>query len=100
MKRFAIACTAVLGLMFAGSTIAEAGGYGFGGYYGGFGRYGGYGYGYRSPSIWHDTSHYHYHPGQYVRHYNHYHYLPGHYDLHQTGHYDTFHGNHIHHHGH
>lgn len=35
---------------------------------------------------WHDTSHYDYHPGGFVRHYNHYDYVPGHYDYHQTGH--------------
>ena len=42
---------------------------------------------------WHDTSHFDYHPGEYVRHGNHFHYQPGHYDLHRTGHWDT----HIHH---
>ncbi|MGD9856266.1 MAG: hypothetical protein AB7U20_15080 [Planctomycetaceae bacterium] len=116
MKRFAITCAAVMGLMLAGSTAANAGGVhvqiggygGFGrsGYYGGHGIYsgqriyGGYGYGYRNPVIWHDTSHFDYHPGQYVPHGNHFHYQPGHYDFHQTGHFDTVHGNHVHHHGH
>lgn len=42
---------------------------------------------YRGGPVWHDTSHYHYHPGGYVPHGNHYHYIPGHYDLHRTGHY-------------
>ncbi|TWU29431.1 hypothetical protein [Bythopirellula polymerisocia] len=41
--------------------------------------------------FYHDTSHYDYHPGGYVRHYNHFDYVPGHYDYHQTGHWD--HGN-------
>jgi hypothetical protein len=63
-----------------------------GGYYGGGGNFyrrtsyyhgGGHGHG---GHRWHDTSHYDYHPGEYVRHRNHYHYVPGHYDWHQTGH--------------
>lgn len=37
---------------------------------------------------WHDTSHYDYHPGEYVRHGNHFDYNPGHYDWHSQGHYD------------
>jgi hypothetical protein len=40
---------------------------------------------------WHDTSHYDYHPGEYVPHRNHYHYVPGHYDLHREGHWDAHH---------
>ncbi len=47
----------------------------------------------RVHSVWHDTSHYDYHPGEYVRHGNHYDYIPGHWDYHRTGHWDT----HIHH---
>jgi hypothetical protein len=38
---------------------------------------------------WHDTTHYDYHPGGYVPHFNHYHYAPGHYDLHRSGHWDA-----------
>jgi hypothetical protein len=60
------------------------------GYYGSY--YGGrhwcphnYHGGYR---VWHDTSHYDYHPGEFVRHRNHYHYIPGHYDWHEDGHWD------------
>ncbi len=49
-------------------------------YYGG-----GYNNFYRGP-VWHDTSHYHYHPGGFVPHGNHFHYIPGHYDLHRSGH--------------
>lgn len=94
MKRFAIACAAVIGMIFVGSASAEAGGWGRG-WYGGHRHYGHY----HSPRVWHDTSHFDYHPGGYVRHYNHYHYVPGHYHYHGTGHWDTFHGNHVHHHG-
>ncbi len=53
---------------------------------GGHGWYGG-GW-YADHYDWHDTSHYDYHPGRYVRHRNHFHYEPGHYDLHETGHWD------------
>ena len=49
------------------------------------GPYGGYGY---SQPVWHDTSHYDYHPGYYVPHGNHLDFVPGHYDFHQSGHYD------------
>ncbi len=40
---------------------------------------------------WHDTSHWDYHPGQYVPHGNHFDYQPGHYDFHQQGHVDHNH---------
>ena len=74
--------------------------------YGGFGsRYGGYSDGHRhsdghrysgyrgsSNRVWHDTSHYDYHPTTIVPHGNHYHVLPGHYDFHETGHYDRVRG--------
>jgi hypothetical protein len=65
----------------------------------GYGGYGGYrtlsyGYGggdcYGGRSVWHDTSHYDYHPAEIVRHRNHYHYVPGHYDFHETGHFDHY----------
>ncbi len=95
MRNFAIACVAVMGLMVASSAVSEAGHGYYGGHgYGGHGVYGGYGY---TPHVYHNTSHWDYHPGQFVRHRNHYHYQPGHYDFHQTGHYDTFHNGHIHH---
>lgn len=60
------------------------------GYYGGRHQvyHGGYWGGGHS---WHDTSHYDYHPGGFVQHYNHYDYVPGHYDYHQTGHWDHHH---------
>lgn len=72
----------------------------YGTYYGGWGGYGGgCGYG-RYPynafyggwggghAHWHDTTHYDYHPGEFVRHRNHFHHVPGHYDLHEEGHWD------------
>jgi hypothetical protein len=57
-------------------------GFGFGGSYGGF-------YGSTSlyrPRVYHDTSHFDYHPTTVYRHRNHYHVQPGHYDWHQDGH--------------
>jgi hypothetical protein len=65
-----------------------------GGYYDGYRGYRSVGYGYpgrdcyRGYKVWHDTSHYDYHPGEFVRHRNHFHYVPGHYDYHETGHWD------------
>jgi len=38
------------------------------------------------PPVYHDTSHWDYHPGGLRRHGNHYHYVPGHYHWHQDGH--------------
>lgn len=61
---------------------------GYGSYYGGHGH--GYGHGGYGGSVWHDTSHYDYHPGSYVRHYDHYHYVPGHYHWHNDGHWDHY----------
>jgi hypothetical protein len=60
------------------------------GYYGHHRRvaYGFYGGDCYRGSRWHDTSHYDYHPGEFVRHRNHYHYVPGHWDYHETGHWD------------
>lgn len=60
-------------------------------YYGGhrslgYGFYGNSCYG--GGRTWHDTSHWDYHPGEFVRHRNHYHYVPGHLDYHHTGHWD------------
>jgi hypothetical protein len=59
-------------------------------------RFGSYGHYYPSyPSrgrhVWHDTSHWDYHPGGFVRHYDHYDYVPGHYDFHDEGHWDHRH---------
>jgi len=104
MKRFLMLAVVVAALATMGST-AEAGHRG----HRNFGWNSGHGcngrsvsrrsFGYRnhySPRVhntWHNTSHYDYHPGQYVRHGNHFDYQPGHYDLHRTGHWDT----HLHH---
>ncbi len=57
-------------------------------YGGGGGHHGGYHGGAHS---WHDTSHYDYHPGGFVPHYDHYDYVPGHYDYHEEGHWDHNH---------
>jgi len=57
--------------------------------YGSFPRYAGGGiYSGYAPSrpVWHNTTHYDYHPPEVYRHRNHYHVAPGHYDLHRTGH--------------
>ena len=61
-------------------------------YYGGWradpsdgGWYGGY-----RTRVWHDTSHYDYRPGEFVRHSNHFHYVPGHFDYHEEGHWDDY----------
>jgi len=56
---------------------------------GGFGFYSGrssYGSCYSPSPVWHDTSHYDYHPTQVIPHRNHYHVVPGHYDYHRSGH--------------
>jgi hypothetical protein len=58
----------------------------YGAYYGG-GRHG-HGHHGHGHHQWHDTSHYDYYPGGYVRHYDHYDYVPPHYDWHQEGHWD------------
>ncbi len=105
MKRFLMLAVVVAALATIGST-AEAGhrwrnrgwsvGYGSYGSHGSFGHRSHGHHNYCQPRVqrtWHDTSHYDYHPGQYVRHGNHFHYQPGHYDLHRTGHWDT----HVHH---
>lgn len=103
------ALTLGLAIILTGATAANAGhghhghnhhnhGYGGGGgYYGGYGYgsgfRGGYGTGYGYGSSWnrggiyHDTSHWDYHPTEVIPHRNHYHVVPGHYHLHNTGHY-------------
>lgn len=43
---------------------------------------------------WHDTSHFDYVPGGYVRHNNHYDYVPGRHVWHREGHWDVHHGRH------
>lgn len=56
-------------------------------FYGNIGNVG-FGFnGYGRAPVWHNTTHYDYHPGMIVPHGNHYDYIPGHYDLHRSGHY-------------
>lgn len=102
MRKLIYASVAIAGLFLATSGTAEAGrlrfsfggGHHHHGYHGGHGFYGGhYGHGhyggvYSYPTYprYHDTSHYDWHPGGYLRHGNHYDYVPGHYDWHPTGH--------------
>ncbi|MEX2171382.1 MAG: hypothetical protein WD851_18830 [Pirellulales bacterium] len=108
MAKLTLTIAAVAALCFVSGQEASAQGFHFGG--GGvhvdIGRpHGGYSYhprsrythssyygggyhGYPTRSYWHDTSHYDYHPGEFVRHRNHYHYVPGHYDYHHDGHWD------------
>jgi hypothetical protein len=38
------------------------------------------------PPVYHDTTHFDYHPPTVYRHGSHYHVVPGHYDLHRSGH--------------
>ena len=106
IRKVCLGLTVLAGVsLFAGSQSASAGSFNFrfgGGhdshyqprsFYGG--GWGGRGHGHhdhgraRRHAHWHDTSHYDYHPGEYVRHRNHYHYVPGHYDFHQEGHWDS-----------
>jgi len=115
----ALAAMALVGLDTQGAKAAHGFG-GFGLHFGGrnvhldignpHGRYSGYGqrravayrstrtfypqYQTRAHYDWHDTSHFDYHPGGYVRHGNHFDYRPGHYDWHQEGHYDRHTGGH------
>jgi hypothetical protein len=44
-------------------------------------------FGFSSGPTYHDTTHYDYIPGGYVRHHNHYDYVPGRTVLHPSGHY-------------
>ena len=120
MKRFALTTAAVLGLMIAGTTAANAGGIqvqigGFGGPvghgvhsgHGGHGYHGGHGHsnGWRSGGIhggrhidvYHDTTHYDWVPGHWEWHHGHYDWVPGRYVLHVDGHVDHVYRNHVHH---
>lgn len=54
--------------------------------YGGYGNYGWGGFMQKFNRVWHDTSHWDYHPPTLQRHGDHFHIVPGHYDWHQTGH--------------
>jgi hypothetical protein len=70
-----------------GAGVYSRGVYNYGGYGNRYNTYRPYNTYYGGGPVWHDTSHYHYHPGGFVPHRNHYHYVPGHYDLHRSGHY-------------
>ncbi|MEZ6061247.1 MAG: hypothetical protein R3C19_12855 [Planctomycetaceae bacterium] len=103
MSRFMVGACAALAMGILGADDASAqyyrGGYGIGYSSPGFsigintGRgYGGnFGYG-RTTRVWHNTSHYDFHPTTVYRHGNHYHVQPAHYDFHQTGHVDRIRG--------
>ncbi|MCA9231032.1 MAG: hypothetical protein KDA57_10290 [Planctomycetales bacterium] len=60
-------------------------------------RYPGIGHSYfhgPSPHVWHNTSHFDYHPPEHIWHGNHFDYFPGHFDYHETGHWDRGYGGH------
>jgi hypothetical protein len=87
MKRWILTFVTLVALSCLGAGTASAQGFGF--YWGGGHAHighGHYGHGHVHYPRYHDTSHYHYHPGYYQRHGGHYHYVPGHYDLHRSGH--------------
>lgn len=106
MKKLLIGCAVVVAIACMPTGEAEAGhglSYSFGTSFGPSYGTGLGGYTYASPSyyptiytptyvtphrshVWHDTSHYDYHPGSFRRHGNHLHFIPGHFDLHRTGH--------------
>jgi hypothetical protein len=76
LTKVTLAAAVILGGLIGTQSVASAHGGGYG-----------YGYGYHPHyPVWHNTSHYDYHPGYFTPHGNHYHYVPGHYDYHQTGH--------------
>ena len=88
MLGLSIATAACMGMVSSASANDSHCGHGHGGY-------GGYsaGWSYATapvqayrPPVWHDTTHYDYHPATFVPHRNHFHYTPGHYDVHSSGH--------------
>lgn len=104
MKRLLLGVAAFAGLLAVTGSTAQAQ-WGHDSYHYGAGSYGmpkGYGFGHTnpysygwqsgcgswgySPRIWHDTTHYDYHPTTIVPHGNHFHIQPGHYHLHRSGH--------------
>ena len=97
MKSFILKTVAAALVMMAMSNVVNtASAHDHGRSYGGHSHSQGYRYGGNSgyvprytPSypVYHDTTHYDYHPGSFVPHGGHYHYVPGHYDLHRTGHF-------------
>jgi hypothetical protein len=107
MKTVALSLAMIAGLAWAGLSRneAQAGDFSFHisgpGYHVDFGRphygrryvghHGSRYLGWKGGHSWHDTSHWDYHPGEWVRHGHHYHYIPGHYDFHVDGHWDHHH---------
>jgi hypothetical protein len=85
MKKLILICVvfATMALFGALSSPAEAH------CFGGHGPY--YSNVYYGGHVWHDTSHWDYHPGGYVAHYDHFDYVPGHYHFQNTGHWDHYH---------
>ena len=82
--RSLILAAVIGGVCLLGAGVASAHpGHGPGEFYGGY--HGGYHGGYRNVygGHWHNTPHWHYHPGGYQRHYNHFHYVPGHFHYHR-----------------
>jgi hypothetical protein len=117
MKRFAIACVAILGLIAVGSTTANAGDFqvrfgGFGGqrgfksagpsfHQGSHGHHNNHGHhGHHDIQVFHDTSHYDWVPGHWEFHHGHYDWVPGRYVFHQDGLIDTIQQGHGHSHAH
>ena len=116
MKKFtlSLAVLATLVLLSADTGVAQAahgfrGFRGFGIHLGGrnvhvdIGRPHGYrtfggsfqsGFGVPSRHVWHNTSHFDYHPTERVWHGNHIDVIPGHFDYHNTGHWDRRFGGH------
>jgi len=101
IKNVLVVCVVLIGSLVLLTASVEAGGrcggyspqpaYGYSNYYGGFhNNWSHQNYGH-SHNVWHNTSHYDYHPGYLQPHRNHFHYVPGHYDYHQTGHWDHLH---------
>ena len=92
MKKIIVAVAVSFGLGSLGTSQAQAVGFHFrgGGVHVDVGHVQHRNY-YGGRHFYHNTSHYDYHPGRYVRH-------RSHYDYHRTGYYDYYRGNHYGHH--
>ena len=97
-----LAAIAAFGLASVTTRPAKAGGFGLHfagpGYHFDIGPahhyntfYGGDCWGLGSSHQWHNTSHYDYHPGEWIPYGNDFDYQPGHYDFHRSGHWDHLH---------
>jgi hypothetical protein len=79
LTKVTLAAALIVGGLVGTQSIASA--------HGGHGGHGGHGFGHgHHHPVFHDTSHFDYHPGHFQSHGNHFHYVPGHFDFHQTGH--------------